>query len=173
MTLDLLLEVITREHNNSVPKEITIEGKPARCVLGFVYLRTTSSNEFPLQMITSADVIYEELGSKRLYKVNAPLDEINQTPQIHYAPEDLRYLLFGSKKLYRAFLDLLNDEKVSSTELFNVFQKINNLFNEMWGTLQTVCFLLKRRLIKDYRKELEQDPLIGPYIEKAKTYLAY
>ena len=167
MTLDLLIEVITREHNNSVPKEITIEGKPARRVLGFVYLRSISSNGFPLQTITSADVIYERLDDKRLYRVNGPLSEA-QKSQIISPSEDLRYLLFGSRKRYKAFLDLLNKENISDEKFFTIFQKINSLFNEMWGTLQSVCFLLKRRVIKDYIKELEQDSILGGYIERAK-----
>ena len=170
MSLDVVVEVLTGEQTNSVPKEVTIEGKPAMLVSGFVYLRNISSNGFLLQQITTADVVYERLDNKRLYRVNAPLVEV-QKSQISSDSGDLRYLLFGSRKLYKAFLDLLNKEYKSDEEFFTIFQKINSRLNEMYVVLGSACVLLKRKVLRDYRKELEQDSLIGPYIEKAKSYL--
>ena len=175
----MLIELIKGEETDGlagklIPDTLTINGKTTRFVRGLVYQREVSSNGHP-STLTEIELVYERPNHGLLYVVKpVSLDTFNSNSEF-FPVEDLRYLIFGSRKLYKAFFQVLNEEKrkklISKEGYLHIFHKVNTLSNEMYRVLGGACVLLKRRVIRDYRKELEQDPLVRRYIDIARTYL--
>ena len=90
---------------------------------------------------------------------------------------EIASLLFGSRRLYEAFVDMLNDGNmhIKEEDFDSIVKKVTGVYNEMFYELRNGPFIIRifRNIlvVRDYRKKLKQDPIIGPYIERAKSYL--
>ena len=174
------LEVLTKKRTNGLPVQVSINGRPSEFVRGFLY---TPPNIVPNgSSKTEIELVYEDLEYRLLYLVTPhSLDVVKNAESKIFdsAIEDLRYLLFGpfgSKKLYKTFFDFVNEAKIrdliTDGAYIYIVHGVNNALNVMRSEQRdALSFLGQWATMEETRRMLENDPVIGPYVKRAKSSL--
>lgn len=86
--------------------------------------------------------------------------------------EDLRYIIFGSRRLYKAFLQAIDQQKLSESisdmEYLGVMQRMGHRFKKMYCELGNAPFLYRIQTLREFREVFANDPMISPYLRMAK-----
>lgn len=86
--------------------------------------------------------------------------------------EDLRYRIFGSRRLYHAFLHALDQQKlsesISEAEYLGVIERVDSRFKKMYCEWKNAPLLYKKQTLREFREVFENDPLISPHLRMAK-----
>lgn len=86
--------------------------------------------------------------------------------------EDYRYMLFGSRSLYKAFLSVLSEAKrnglITDKEYLEVINRVDDRFSITYCEWRNAPFFYKKQTLREFREVFESDPLISPYLRRAK-----
>lgn len=86
--------------------------------------------------------------------------------------EDLRYRIFGSRRLYEAFLHVLDQQRlsksISDVEYLKLIERVDHRFKRMDCEWKNAPFLYKKHTLREFREVFANDPLISPYLRIAK-----
>ena len=91
-----------------------------------------------------------------------------------FVNEDNRYILFGSRKLYKSFLRILDERKskglINDEQYLEVLKRVDIRFSRMHAEAKGVS-IFNQTVINDYRKVFQHDPVVRPYLEMAKSHI--
>lgn len=192
MSLDALTDV----GNNRPPQTIEINGRQAKFLFGMEYMRTTPTYKSLFELVYEnprMDVIdraivdllrsvgYEDSQNSDSgvpYVLNThSLEELHSKNAIE-PKRDYRYILFGSRAIYKSFFKVLNEKRASVSinkeDYQEVYDRIQLLFDRLHNKIKLTNnpFIIIDS-IKRAIKEFEQDEVITPYLEEAKLRVPY
>lgn len=189
MSLDALLQA----GENVPPRTVKIKGRNARFLFGVEY-RKADQTRFELvyeslrigvrdvliinllKLIGHEDSQDSESGVPYIVNTTS-LEELSSENAIEPL-RDYRYIIFGSRAIYKLFFKVLNEKRINGTISKEDYQKIYDrimlLFDRLYnGVRSTKNLFVIISNVKYLIKEFEQDELIAPYLEEAKLRLPY
>ena len=200
------LEVLIGVRKNEVLPTVTIKNKPAEFLWGMKYTRETpSSSSQDERKTTYIELVYEGQYPRLIEKIAVKLlatvvgllgypfeEDPNSKALYLLSPSSLeqlkpgysipgvvdgRWVLFGSKKLYKAFFRVLNEDKINGLitdeDYIQIFNRINARYNKYFCELGNAAGLERKlETLKEFKEVFRNDPLIRPYINIAKLNLA-
>lgn len=153
--------------NRLQPKEITLITEVNRSKSLGIMTRAFAKFGYNLEGMLDSGPIY----LAKTHYLDNPFEGATLNSDVQLG-EDLRHIMFGSRKLYKAFLQALDQQKlsesISETEYLGVIQRMDRRFKRMYCELGNAPFLYVRRTLMEFREVFENDPLISPYLRIAK-----
>lgn len=118
---------------------------------------------------------FEELHAGVIYLVQPPsLDSLRENKDFYY-DEDRRFILFGSRKLYKAFIHKVDEKRLrglmSDEEYLEIFHRMNQRSRKLHAESVKVS-LFDNSVLSEYRRVFREDPLVRPYLKMAIEQLA-
>ena len=186
------LEILTEGSLKNLPwLPDKIDGIPARFISGYVHDGGLSPKQFEvvfqvpwsrhMEIFTNLLRIFdtnflEEIYGGELYTVKSmPIDTRGQDFD-YYIREDLRYMLFGSRKILKAFLQTLDQQmlqgNITEEQYICVMRDVDTKFSQMWGDYKNAWVFHRNQVKREWYKIMESDALVRPYLKMALEYLA-
>ncbi|MBI2656197.1 hypothetical protein HYX03_00475 [Candidatus Woesearchaeota archaeon] len=185
-----LIDVLTQDNMGGLPRKVTVlypvtmSKEPAEFIRGLVYSgptrsRVASEARTDFEERIEIELIYEGLKSGIPYVLKpTSLSEVTENLEI-IGNKDYRYFLFGnifgSTEIYKAFFEVLNQDRVmgriKDQTYIDIVVKVKNTFDEMSTALSKTSIFSKLRVLRQFRRLLRQDSLISYYMHKAESYL--
>ncbi|MBI2654716.1 hypothetical protein HYX02_07985 [Candidatus Woesearchaeota archaeon] len=187
MTLDMLLG----EESRIPPQTLYIKGRQASFLFGVKRLSKKDNHpktifellyETELNGMNDIEIIkilekvgYEDqdLNSGTLYAVETYALEVLSPKSITKGYRDYRYMLFGSRAIYKSFFNILNERRINSSLGQEGFQCIyDNVgssfkgFSDKFGSTKNESERMD--IVRWAIEDFERDELIAPYIEEAR-----
>lgn len=186
MSLEVLTERRIRELGGLKSAQIKINGRHADFVSGYMLdgLHEGESVELIYEVPCSAGFrlfvkafeflqndMFEELYDGSLFRVQCKsLSSLNNERNF-FTIEDTRFNLIGSRRIYKAFLTIIDDQKlknlISDERYMAIFERLGRRLARMQVDVMQVP-LRDKEVIREYRDVLEQDGLFQPYLSMAK-----
>ena len=182
MSLDLLLRLLTRK-SDDVPHQITVftssatRGEPAEFLWGIVYRKITHSADpkSGSQLVPKEHVELLYKGAYgEIYLVRpSSKEDIRQIAEIT-GIRDRRYAIFGSAKLYKAFFEVLNADKIegkiNEDDYMRMFNTIKEAEAFIFARSRDYFFrkILGRNMLSYFEKDREVSRMIDHYVRRAR-----
>lgn len=153
--------------NHLQPKEITLVTEVSRSKSFGIMARALAKLGCNLEGMLDTGPIY----LAKTHYLYHPFERATLNSDVQLG-EDLRYMIFGSRKFYKFFLRALDQQKlsesISETEYLGVIKRVGHRFKNMYCELGNTPFLYARQTLREFREVFENDPLISPYLRMAK-----
>lgn len=198
MTLNTLVAVLTSENIGDLSDKLRVTNMSAKFWFGVHYMRSIDNDSGVPSKIPVIELVYEapKPASLRLweylmleksdllndeYKYRSAhykatlhsFDELESGIKLYSCDMDERYRIFGSRKLFKAFFDEINKDRLNGVikdeEYMRLFDEVERRCNKM------ICELGNARsedileVIKEFRNVFRSNTLIVPYLARAKS----
>ena len=200
------LEVLMRGRTSDVPSTLIVNDKSAEFLWGLkqtifsspfssqderktTYIELVYEGQYPgpiekiaLKLLATVVGLLgypfeDDPNSKTLYLLcPSSLEQLKQHQRTR-GNVDGRWALFGSKKLYKAFFHVLNEDKINGLktdeDYIQIFNRINTRYNRHISELGNATGLEgKLESWREFKEVFRNDPLIAQYIRMAEEYLS-
>ncbi|MBI2658760.1 hypothetical protein HYX05_01495 [Candidatus Woesearchaeota archaeon] len=193
------LEILTEERFNELIKGrllTALDGRTPKFVSGYIHRIDSADGNQPNS--GEIHVVYEiahplfirliaeyfmtlrirpdVLGVGTINAVTYISEELDTLDSIAIGLEDTSYLLFGSKRLYKAFLHVLDEQKrrksITDEEYLKVLERVNIRSRKMNYQMSGKSIFHRNEVLRQFREVLGEYPLIRPYLAMASLRLA-
>lgn len=191
MSLDSLVDI----GESRPPQTLKIKGKQAKFLFGIKYVPITYSSKPLFELVYERpDIGVHDILIVNLLKIIGYEDSRDSNSGIPYIlntssleelntnsiepKRDYRYILFGSRAVYKSFFNVLNEKRLSGSiskeDYQKVYDRIQFLFEALHNEVKSTknLFVIVGS-IKHFIKEFERDEIIAPYLEEAKLRIPY
>ena len=187
MTIDVLTREKLDEITSGLGSRLKLKGRNANFISGNVINNSRTDitliyeipwskkfEAFAKLLELTGSTILEEFYRGPIHIVKPKsLESFRGTEQIN-SHEDMRYLLFGSRSMYKAFLAVLDAHKLNGymtgEEYMYVIRRIDLRYLKLHAETKGNS-LFNTSALAEFRNVFENDPLLRPYIILARESL--
>ena len=124
--------------------------------------------------VKDVELVYEGDESGILYLVDRPIENVRAQKKV-YGSEDLRYRVFGSKQVYKAFFELLNRDyeggRLKKEEYMAIRKIVLDISANVYSTSLNYFFMHKLVGLEIITAYIQRKNLDGRTVSMLKSYL--